>query len=234
MSLLDDLLDANNALLKHAAKEARHALKTGQFLAQPDYLLKDHLFFKTYLTLREVEIRGLRLLHEITVLAQLLQREEAAREMEQQMERALKAQEQGNGKKTVILNKKDLKKQDKVVTRDRKLVQESIEDVVKFFLAQHESLVQTAQLFQQLDPGLKLLPGRADRSILKLYARAGGSQASLLKRVREEIMAAHPLDVADDLQEDRGPLRHYLTELSDARREFSGFLHAHFPMVGAL
>jgi len=234
MSLFDDLLDANNALLKHAAREIERALKDGRLFARPDYLLQERLFLKTYFTLREVEIRGLRLLHELTLLAQLLQREEAARETELRMERTFKAQEKGNGKKTVILNKKDLQKQDKVIIKDRKLIQQSITDIVKYFLAQHETLVRTARLFELLDPTMKLLAGHADRSILKLYVRVGDSQASLLKHVREEMMNAHPLDAAHELLEDRDPLRRYLTELGDARREFARLLHAKFPMLEAL
>lgn len=234
MAALPALLEQNNALLKHAARELEHAVKEGRFIIRPDYLLDEHLFFKAYLSLREVEIRGLRLLHEITVLAQLLQKEEEARKTEQQMEKNYKAQEKGNGKQTVIINRKQLKKQEKVVTKDRKLVHESLDDTVTFFLAQHEIMVQTAQLFRGLAPGFKLLHPRTDRKILKIYARAEGSQAGLHEHIREEVALAQPLDYADDLLAQRAALRHELTGLSNARREFAGLLHKHFPMVGAL
>ena len=234
MAVFPSLLEQNNALLKHAARELEHAIKSGRFLFRPDYLLDEHLFFKTYLSLREVEIRGLRLLHEVTVLAQLLQKEEEARQTEQQMEKNYKAQEKGDGKRTVIISRKELKKQEKVVTKDRKLVQEHLDDTVTCFLAQHEILVHTAQQFRGLAPGFKLLHPRTDRKILKIYARTGGSQAGLHKHIREEVALAEPLDYADHLLTQRSRLRHQLTELSNARREFAGLLHKHFPMVGAL
>jgi hypothetical protein len=234
MAILPALLERNNALLKHAARELEHAVKEGRFLFRPDYLLDEHLFFKTYLSLREVEIRGLRLLHEVTVLAQLLQKEEEARETEQQMEKNYKAQEKGDGKRTVIISHKQLRKQEKVVTKDRKLVQEHLDDTVTYFLAQHEILVLTAQQFRGLAPGFKLLHPRTDRKILKIYARAEGSKAGLHKHIREEVALAEPFDYADHLLAQRSRLRHHLTELSNARREFAGLLHKHFPMVGAL
>ncbi len=234
MAILPALLEHNNALLKHAARKLEHAVKEGRFLFRTDYLLDEHQFFKTYLSLREVEIRGLRLLHEVTVLAQLLQKEEEARDTEQQMEKTYKAQEKGDGKKTVIISRKELKKQEKVVTKDRKLAQASLDDTVSCFLAQHESLVHTAQQFQGLAPGFKLLHPRIDRKILNIYARAEGSQAGLHKHIREEMALAEPLDYADHLLAQRGKLRHELTRLSNARREFAGLLHKHFPMVGAL
>lgn len=234
MAVLPALLEHNNALLKHAAREVRHGVKEGRFFVRPDYMLNEHLFFKSYLSLREVEIRGLHLLHEVTVLAQLLQKEEEARQTEQQMEKNFKAQEQGNGKKTVIISRKQLKKQEKVVTKDRKFVQESLDDTVTLFLKQHEIMVQTAQLFRGLAPGFKLLHPRTDRKILKIYARAEASKAGLHKHIREEMLLAQPLDYADTLLAQRRDLRHELTELSNARREFAGLLHKHFPMVGAL
>ena len=234
MTVLPALLEHNNDLLKHAAREVKHGVKEGHFFVRPDYMLNEHLFFKAYLSLREVEIRGLRLLHEVTVLAQLLQKEEEARQTEQQMEKNYKAQEQGNGKKTVIISRKQLKKQEKVVTKDRKFVQESLDDTVTLFLKQHEIIVQTAQLFRGLAPGFKLLHPRTDRKILKIYARAEASKDGLHKHIREEIALAQPLDYADALLAQRRDLRHELTELSNARREFAGLLHKHFPMVGAL
>lgn len=234
MAVLPALLAHNNTLLKHAARELEHAVKGGRFLARPDYLLHEHLFFRAYLSLREAEIRGLRLLHEVTVLAQLLQKEEEARETEQQMEKNYKAQEQGNGKKTVIVSRKQLKRQEKVVTKDRKFAQESLDNTVTLFLKQHEILVQTAQLFRTLAPGFKLLHPRTDRKILKLYAQVEASKAGLHKHIREEMALAQPLDYADHLLEQRVGLRHELSELSNARREFARLLHQHFPMVGAL
>ncbi|HEU5198311.1 MAG TPA: hypothetical protein VFU32_01670 [Ktedonobacterales bacterium] len=234
MAILPALLEQNNALLKHAARELEHAVKGGRFLFRPDYLLDEHLFFKTYLSLREVEIRGLRLLHEVTILAQLLQKEEEARQTEQEMEKNYKAQEKGDGKQTIIISRKQLKKQEKVVTKDRKLVQESLDDTITFFLAQHEILVQTAQQFRGLAPGFKLLHPRTDRKILKIYARAEASKAGLHKHIREEVALAEPLNYADHLLVQRSKLRGHLTELSNARREFAGLLHKHFPMVGAL
>ena len=118
--------------------------------------------------------------------------------------------------------------------KDRKLVQEHLDDTVTYFLAQHEILVLTAQQFRGLAPGFKLLHPRTDRKILKIYARTGGSQAGLHKHIREEVALAEPLDYADHLLTQRSRLRHELTELSNARREFAGLLHKHFPMVGAL
>ena len=234
MTVLPALLAHNNTLLKHAARELEHAVKSGRFLFRPDHLLDERLFFNAYLSLREAEIRGLRLLHEVTVLAQLLEKEEEAREIEQEMEKNYKAQEKGDGKQTVIISRKELKKQEKTVTKDRKLVQESLDDTVTLFLKQHEILVQTAQQFQSLAPGFKLLHPRTDRKILKIYAGAEASKAGLHKHIREEVALAQPLDYADHLRAQRSGLRHELTELSNARREFAGLLHKHFPMVGAL
>ena len=234
MAVLLTLLDANNKLVKHAARELNHAMKAGHFFARPDYLIHEQRFFQSYFALREVEIRGLRLLHEMTLLGQLLRREEAARQQEEQLEKNFRAQEQGNGKKAVILSPKDLKKQEQAVIKDRKLVQESIRRIVEYFLAQHEILVRTDRLFHDLNAKVALLHPRTDRVILKAYGRAGDSKARLLKQVREEVEAAQPLELAHALFDCRGVLRHHLTALSDARREFAGLLQKHLPMMGTL
>lgn len=234
MDLLPHLLGKNNKLLKHATKTLSRAVEHGDFLAYPDYRLHEQLFFQTYLALREVEIRGLHLLHEMTVLAQMLQREEAARKTEEKLEKTFREQERGNGKKAVIISPQDLKKQEKMLKKDRKLVQESIEHTVEAFLQQHESLVQTARLLQKISPTLVLLHPRTDRKILKAYARAGGKPASLLQQVRADVGHAQPLDLAERLLDQRSTMRRRLTELSNARRQFAGFIHHHLPMIAAV
>jgi hypothetical protein len=47
-------------------------------------------------------------------------------------------------------------------------------------------------------------------------------------------MNAQPLDLADALEAHRSKMRHHMTKLSHARRQFTAFIHQHLPMIGAL
>jgi len=234
MKVLLTLLDANLQLHKHAAKALAKAVEERRFLMRPTYLLNEHLFFQAYLALREVEVRELRLLHETALLEERLKREGQARLLEQQLEKTLKAQEAGNGKDGGIVSKKDLKKQEKVVNKDRKQMLECAEAITDIYLKQHEALIQAANLFKGLDPSLVLVQPRADRKFLKVYARVGGKEHSLRKLVVEEVQRTKPLNLARGLETHRRKMRHHMTALSHARRQFTALIHAHIPMIGVL
>ena len=234
MKLLLSLLDANITLHQHAARALAKAVEHRRLLMREKYLLDEPVYFHTYIALREVEVRELRLLHETALFAQLLKREEQARELEQKLEKTFKAQEEGNGKDGAIVSKKELRRQEKTATKDRKEVRETTERFAEIFLAEHEALAQAAQQFKVLDPALDLLHRRADRKILKLYARAGGSAHHLRKAITEEVQLARPLDLADDLESRRSKMRQHITALSHARRRFAALIHQHLPLVGAL
>jgi hypothetical protein len=234
MRVLLTLLDANLKLHKHAGRALEKAVAEQRFAMRHNYLLDEHAFFQAYIALREVEVRELRLLHETALLSQLLLREEAARETEKKLEKTFKAQEEGNGKQAVIVSKKDLKKQEKTVNKDRKLVHRNAEAIVEIFLAQHEAIVRADRLFRVLDSRFVLLHPRADRKILKTYARVGDSAHKLRKQVVEEVLLARPLDLAHALETHRRKMRHHMTKLSQARRHFTTFIHQRLPMIGAL
>ncbi len=234
MRVLLSLLDANLKLHKHAARALDKAVEQQRFLLRNQYLLDERAFFQAYIALREVEVRELRLLHETALLSQSLEREEAARRIERKLEKTFKAQEEGNGKQAVIISKEELKKQEKIVTKDHKRVHHNAGEIVDSFLAQHEALIQATQRFKALDPAFVLLHPRADRKILSIYARVGGSHHKLRQRVMEEVQQAKPLDLADALEAHRSKMRHHMTRLSNARRHFTAFIHQHLPMIGAL
>lgn len=234
MKLLLSLLDANITLHQHAARALAKAVEHRRLLMREKYLLDEPVYFHTYIALREVEIRELRLLRETALLSQLLKREKKARELEQKLEMTFQAQETGNGKDGAIVSKKELRQQEKTVNKDRKEVRGNAEQIAEIFLAEHEALVQASQQFRALDPALVLLHPRADRKILKLYARAGGSAPHLRKAISEEVQLARPLDLADDLESRRRKMRQHITALSQARRRFAALIHEHLPLVGAL
>lgn len=234
MRVLLSLLNANLKLHAHAARVLDKAVDRQRFVLRQNYIVDEHAFFQAYLALREVEVRELRLLHETALLSQLLVREEAARRLEHKLEQTYKAQEEGDGKKAVVVSKKELKKQEKTVNKDRKLVHKNAEAIVEIFLEQHEAIVRASALFRALDPKFVLLHRRADRKILKTYARAGDSAHKLHKLVLEEVMNARPLALAHALEAHRSKMRHHMTRLSKARRHFTAFIHHHFPMIGAL
>lgn len=234
MRVLLSLLDANLKLYQHATRVLEKAVTHQQFLMNSQYLLDKHRFFQAYLALREVEVRELRLVHETALLTQVLKREEAARETERKLEKTFKAQEEGDGKQAVIISKKALKKQEKTVKKDHSKVHKNAEEIVGIFLAQHEALVRASALFKSLDPRFVLLHPRADRKILKIYARAGDSEHKLRRLVVEEVMNAQPLDLADALEAHRRKRRHHMTKLSHARRQLTAFIHQHLPMIGPL
>ncbi len=234
MKVLVTLLDANLKLHRHAAKALAKAVEEQRFLMRPTYLLNEHLFFQAYLALREVEVRELRLLHETALLEERLKREAQARILEQKLEKTLKAQAAGDGKNGGIVTKKDLKRQEKVVNKDRKQMVECAEAIIAIYLKQHEALIQAATLFKGLDHSLVLVQPRADRKFLKAYTRAGGKEHSLLKLVVEEVQFAQPLDLAKGLEAHRRKMRHHMTALSHARRQFTTLIHAHIPIVGVL
>jgi hypothetical protein len=234
MKLLLSLLDANLKLHHHAARALEKAVKQRRLLLREDYLHSEHIYFQVYIALREVEIRELHLLHETALLSQMLKREEAARKLEQKLEKTFQAQQQGNGKDGAIISKKDLRKQERIIEKDHKEIRENAGRIVGIFLAEHEALVHAAQQFKALDPTLALLHPRADRKILKLYARAGGSSHHLHKTISEEVLLARPLDLADDLEARRSKMRHYMTALSQTRRHFATLIQEQLPLVGAL
>jgi hypothetical protein len=234
MRVLLSLLKANLKLHAHAARVLDKAVDRQRFVLRHDYIVDEHAFFRAYLALREVEVRELRLLHETALLAQLLVREEAARKLEKKLEQTYKAQEEGDGKKAVIVSKKELRKQEKTVNKDRRLVHKNGEEIVEIFLAQHEAIVRASALFRALDPKFVLLHRRADRKILKTYARAGDSAHKLRKLVLEEIESARPLALAHALEAHRSKMRHHMTRLSRARRHFTACIHQQLPMIGAL
>lgn len=234
MRVLLSLLDANLKLHRHAARVLEKAVTHQRFTMNNRYLLDEHRFFQAYLALREVEVRELRLLRETAVLAQVLKREETARETERNLEKTFKAQEEGNGKRAIIISKKELKKQEKTVKKDHSQVHKNAEEIVGIFLAQHEALVRASTLFKPLDPRFVLLHPRADRKILKIYAHAGDSEHKLRRLVVEEVVNAQPLELADALEAHRSKMRHHMTKLSHARRQFTAFIHQHLPMIGAL
>jgi hypothetical protein len=192
------------------------------------------LFFQTYLALREVEVRALRLLHEVAVLKQMLEHEQKAREREKQLERQFKEQERGNGKATVIISKDDLRAQEKLVNKHRKRAQEATAELVELFLAQHQRLVQAGQAFKTLDQKFALVDPHTDRKILKLYGRVGGKKALMLKHLQDEVDGAKPLALAKRLEHTRKKLRQQVTALSAARRQFAAFIQQHIPIAGAL
>ncbi len=235
MHTLLSLLDANLKQHKHAARALEKAVSKQRFLIRRDYLIDEQAFFQAYIALREVEVRELHLLHETALLSQLLEREYIARKIEKKMEKTFKAQEEGNGKQSVIISKEELKKQEKIVNKDHRRVRHNAGEIVDIFLDQHEALVQAAERFKALDPKFALLHRRAERKILKIYTRAGGSEHKLRQRVIEEVeQEDRPLDLADALEAHRSRMRHHTTKLSNARRYFTAFIHQHFPMVGAL
>jgi hypothetical protein len=234
MRVLLSLLRANLKLHKHAARALEKAVERQRFLLRHDYLLDEHAFFQAYIALREVEVCELRLLHETALLSQLLVREEAARQIERKLEKTFKAQEEGDGKRAVIVSKKELKKQEKLVNKDHRLVHKNAAEIVDIFLAQHEALVRAGRLFQQLNPRFVLVHPRTDRKILKTYVRVGDSAHHLRKVVMEEVQRAHPLDLAAALEWRRSKMRNYSTRLSQARRQFTAFIHQRLPMIGAL
>jgi hypothetical protein len=234
MTALLTLLDANLTLHKRAARALEKAVEQQRFLLRPDYVVNEHLFFQAYIALREVEVQELRLLHETALLSQLLKREEAARKKEEKLEKTFKAQEEGDGEQAAIVSKKDLKKQEKMVNKDRKLIREGAGRIVEVFLAQHEAMLNASRLFKGIDPAFVLVYPRADRKILKVYARAGGSRHRLHKQISEEVQLARPLHLARHLEKHRSKMRHHMTNLSHARRDFTAFIHRHLPMIGAL
>src|SRR5262249_13998759 len=96
MAALLTFLTINTSLIQRAARVLEQASKEQPFqqpLSKLDYIHSEPLFFHTYLALREVEVRGLRLLHEVAVLSQMLQHEQRARDYEKELEKQLKAQE---------------------------------------------------------------------------------------------------------------------------------------------
>jgi hypothetical protein len=234
MRVLLSLLNANLKLHAHAARVLDKAVDRQRFVLRHDYIIDEHALFRAYLALREVEVRELRLLHETARLSQLLVREETARRLEYKLEQTYKAQEEGDGKKAVVVSKKELKKQEKTVNKDRELVHTHAEIIVELFLAQHESLVRAGALFRALDPKFVLLHRRADRKILKTYARVGDSAHKLRKLVLAEVENAQPMELAHALETHRSKMRHHMTRLSRARRHFTAFIHQHLPMIGAL
>lgn len=237
MATLLTFLKYNTDLIHQTTKALERATRQKRFerlFATLDYTHSEPLFFQTYLALREVEMRGLRLLHEIAVLRQMLEHEQQAREKEKQLERQFKAQERGNGKETVIIDPEDLKEQEKVINKHRKRAQEATVELIELFLAQHQTLVQAGQAFKVLDAKFVLVHPRTDRKILKLYGRLGGNKTQMLKHAQEEVDAGKPLALAKDLEHTRKKLRKQLTALSAARRQFAAFIQQHIPVVGAL
>jgi hypothetical protein len=225
-----DLIHQTTQALERANKKKRFE----QLFTTLDYAHSEPLFFQTYLALREVEVRGLRLLHEVAVLKQMLDHEQQAREREKQLERQFKEQERGNGKETILISKDDLKEQEKLVNKHRKRAQEAAVELVELFLAQHQTLVQAGQTFKTLDPRFDLVNPRTDRKILKLYGRLGGTKTQMLKHAQEEVDGAKPVALAKSLEHTRKKLRKQLTALSMARRHFAAFIEQHIPVVGAL
>jgi hypothetical protein len=232
MSLLLSLLDANLALHHHAANALEKALARQQFPTRPP--VDDEAYHQAYLSLREVEAQGLRLLHETALLAQVLKREEAARQSERKLSRTLQAQEKGNGKQTAILSKDELIQEEKTIAKGHQLVYQNAEEIVTICLAQHEAFARANRLFRALNHNVVLLHPRAEAAILKTYARADDSDERLRALVKAEIEQGHPLALAADLKTRRRAMRERLTALSEARRKFAAFLQQRLPMVGAL
>jgi hypothetical protein len=225
-----DLIHQTAQVLERASKERRFE----QLFAQLDYAHSEPLFFQTYLAVREVEVRGLRLLREVAVLKEMLEHEQQARDKENQLARQFREQERGNGKATVILDPDDLKEQEKLVNKDRKRAQEATVELVELFLAQHQTLIQAGQTFKALDATFVLVNPDTEKKIRQLYGRVGGTKTQMLKHAQDEVDAAKPLALAKDLEHIRKHLRQQLTALSAARRQFAAFIQLHIPVAGAL
>src|SRR5690242_14291338 len=100
MAILLTFLEYTTELIEQTTKVLEQANKEQRFerlFASADYTRTEPVFFQTYLALREVEVYGLRLLHEVAVLKQMLEHEQQARNKGKQLERLLKAQEHGDG-----------------------------------------------------------------------------------------------------------------------------------------
>jgi hypothetical protein len=234
MGVFLSLLDANLTLQAHAARALEKAIDRQRFLGQQKHVPDEEAFFQAYNALRDVEARELRLLHETALLAQLLKREEAAREAEQKLDQTFRAQETGNGKKAAIIGAASLQKQESAVAKDHRLVYRHVEELVNIFLAHHEALVRADRLFKALDPRLALLHPGADGVMLKLFARAEDSAQHLRELAVREVEQGQPRALAAALRAPRSKMRQRLTRLSDARRHFAAFLSQRVPMVGAL
>jgi hypothetical protein len=237
LATLITFLKYNTHLIHQTTKALERANKKKRFeqlFTKLDYAQSEPLFLQTYLALREVEVRGLRLLHEVAVLKLMLEHEQKARERERQLERQYKEQERGNGKETVIISKDDLKDQEKLVNKDRKRAQEATFELVELFLAQHQTLVQAGRAFKILDRKFELVDPGTDRKILRLYGRLGGTKTLLLKHTQEDVDGPKPLALAKRLEHTRKNLRQQLTALSTARRQFACVIQQHIPIIGAL
>jgi hypothetical protein len=215
-------------MLARANKERRFE----QLFAKLDYTRSEPLFFQVYLALREVEVRGLRLLGEVAILKQMLEHEQLARDQAKELGRMFQEQERGNGKRTVIIDPDDLQEQEKLVNKHRKRAQEATVQLAEIFLAQHRTLILAGTSFKALDASFVLVDPTTDKRILKLYGQIGGTEALLLKRLQDEVDGAKPLALARDLEGARRHLRQQLTALSTARRHFAAFIQQYIPVAG--
>jgi|ERR1051326_2601838 hypothetical protein len=234
MRVLLSLLDANLALHQHAASALDKALERHQLLPGQQTPINEQAFFNAYNALRDVETEELRLLHETALLAQLLRREESARQTEHELDQTFRAQEVGNGKKAVIVSKDALIKQEKTVAKDHRQVYQHAEQMVDIFLAQYEALVRADRLFRALDPRLVLLQSHAEAAILKIFVLAEDSPQKLRDLVKTEVERNQPRDLAAGLAAHRSKMRQHLTKLSEARRHFAAFIQQRLPMIGTL
>jgi hypothetical protein len=233
MRVLLSLLDANLKLHQHVARVLEKAVERRHGALGTRSAFDEQAFTQAYLALREVEVRELALMHQTTLLAQSLKRDEIARRTEHKLTQTFQAQETGNGKKAVIIAPQALQQQTRTVMKDHRTAHKHTEEWLSIFLAQHEALVRADALFKALDRALVLLDPHENDAVLKTYALAGDSAQRLREWALEEIERERPRALAAALEAHRGKMRQHMTRLSNARRQFATFIYQHVPLVRA-
>jgi hypothetical protein len=233
MHVLLSLLDANLKLQQHAARALEKAVERRHGALGTASAFDEQAFTQAYLALREAEVRELALLHQTALLAQSLKREEGARRTERALSQTFQAQENGNGKKAIILSPEEVQQQTRTVTKGHQVAHKHAEEWVSIFLAQHEALVRADALFKALDRALILLDAHENSAVLKTYTLAGDSAQRLRDLAREEIERERPRALAHALVSRRGKMRQHMTRLSNARRQFAAFFYQHTPLAAA-